>query len=169
MFTDCLLVSIAGFFLTVTNKYMTSIKYKSKKRIGVIAHEDNRIELIDWAYHHKRVLMQHDLVATETISNILEGVINAPVSKLLSTPLTSHQQLALMLAEAKLDIIIFLSDPLVPGVFQKDNKDLLELAVSSNIIIAANRRTADFILNSVLLDSDNVLEVAVPEIYSKSA
>lgn len=145
---------------------MTSLKNINKKRIGIVTHDDNRIELIDWAYHHKQVLMQHEVVATETISNILEGVLNTPVSKLLSAPLRSHQQLAAMLAEAKLDIIIFLSDPLVPGVFQKDNKDLLELAVSSDIIIAANRRTADFVLDSMLIDSDNLVEAADQETYS---
>lgn len=146
---------------------MTTLINNNKKRIGVVAHDDNRIELIDWAYHHKHVLMQHQVVATETVGNILEGVLNTPVSKLLSTPLRSHQQLAAMLAEAKLDIIIFLSDPLVPGVFQKDNKDLLELAVSSNIIIAANRRTADFVLNSMLMDSNNVEDAPEAEIHYK--
>ena len=145
---------------------MTSIENKIRKRIGVVAHDDNRIELIGWAYHHKHALMHHEVVATEKVANILEGVLNVPVSKLLSSPLRSHQHLAVMLAEAKLDIIIFLSDPLEPGVFQKDDKALLELALSSNIIIAANRRTADFVLNSMLMHADNVVEMHRKETQS---
>src|SRR6266480_2372903 len=88
--------------------FMTPFKNKNKKRIAVVTHDQNRIDLIDWAYHHKQVLSQHEVVATVTTGNILEGVLNTPVYKLLSGPLGGHQQLAAMLAEGRLDIIIFL-------------------------------------------------------------
>ncbi|MEJ7766638.1 MAG: methylglyoxal synthase [Chitinophagaceae bacterium] len=124
----------------------------NKKRIAVVAHDHNRIELIDWAYGNKQVLIHHEVIASETIGSLLEGVLNIPVSKLLVARLRSHQQLTTMLTEARLDIIVFLSNPLEPGVFANDDKALLDLALASKIIIAVNRPTADFILGSLLIE-----------------
>jgi len=145
---------------------MTTLKHRNKKRIAVVTSDQNKVELIDWAYSHKEVLTDHEVVATEATGTILEGVLNTPVNKLTGL-MSGHQQLAGMLSEGKLDIMIFLSDPAEHAGHGKEEKALLDLAVNGNIIIAANRATADLVLEALRKNPDHFKQVA--QIADRSA
>ncbi len=124
------------------------------KRIALVAHDNKKADLIDWAKYNKHVLTQHLLTATGTTGRLLEETLDTPVTKLLSGPLGGDQQLGAKIAEGKLDMIIFFWDPMEAQPHDSDVKALLRVAVAYNIIIACNRTTADFVLTSVLMNKN---------------
>lgn len=128
------------------------------KRIALVAHDNKKADLMDWAKYNKRVLSQHFLIATGTTGRLLEETLETSVFKLLSGPLGGDQQLGAMIAEGKLDMIIFFWDPMEAQPHDSDVKALLRVAVAWNIIIACNRTTADFVLTSLLMNKDIAIE-----------
>ena len=129
------------------------------KRIALVAHDNKKAELVEWAIFNKRVLQNHLLVATGTTGRLIEEKLDVSVQKLYSGPLGGDQQLGALIAEGKLDIIIFFWDPLEAQAHDSDVKALIRIAVTWNIIIACNRTTADFILTSQLMNEDYVLKL----------
>lgn len=133
----------------------------ANKRIALVAHDHKKADLIDWAYYNKTILAKHQLVATGTTGKMLEEKLGLPVQKLFSGPLGGDQQVGAMIAEEKLDMLVFFWDPMEAQPHDSDVKALLRLAVAWNILTASNRTTADFILTSPLMN-DNYL-VSVPD------
>lgn len=131
------------------------------KRIALVAHDNKKKDLIEWAYYNRTVLSQHELFATGTTGRLLEEKLNQPVKKLLSGPLGGDQQMGAMVAEEKLDMMVFFWDPMEAQAHDSDVKALLRLAVAWNILLACNRSSADFILTSVLMQED--YPVVVPD------
>lgn len=131
------------------------------KRIALVAHDNKKKDLIEWAYYNRTVLLQHELIATGTTGMLLEQSLNQPVRKLFSGPLGGDQQMGALIAEEKLDLLVFFWDPMEAQPHDSDVKALLRLAVAKNILMACNRTTADFILTSVLMQED--YPVVVPD------
>ncbi len=131
------------------------------KRIALVAHDNKKKDLLEWAYYNRTVLSQHDLIATGTTGKLLEEKLDRPVRRLLSGPLGGDQQMGAMVAEEKLDMMVFFWDPMEAQPHDSDVKALLRLAVAWNILLACNRSSADFILTSVLMQVD--YPVVVPD------
>lgn len=127
------------------------------KRIAISAQEHKKTELIEWSYFKRLALQQHQLIATGTTADILEGTVDVPVQKLQSGAMGGYKQLATMVAEGKVDALIFFSDVIHDAVNNSDIRNLLELAISKNIIVSCNRTTADHIMDSGLIN-----EIYVP-------
>lgn len=134
-------------------------KLGSVKRIALVAHDHKKKDLIEWAEHNRKVLALHELVATGTTGRMLEEKLNVPVKKFFSGPLGGDQQIGAMIAEGKLDFIVFFWDPMEAQPHDSDVKALLRLAVAWNILIACNRTTADFILTSFLMQEEYNIQV----------
>ena len=132
---------------------------KVTRRIALVAHDKKKTDLVDWAVYNKAILTKHHLVATGTTGSLLEEKLGVPVEKLLSGPIGGDQQLGAMIAERKLDAVIFFWDSLENHPHDSDVKALIRVAVTWNIIIACNRTTSDFILSSPLLDTGYKIEV----------
>ena len=137
------------------------------KRIALVAHDNKKKDLIEWAVHNKTFLSEHELIATGTTGKLLEENLKRPVKKLLSGPLGGDQQMGALIAEEKLDLLVFFWDPMEAQPHDSDVKALLRLAVARNILIACNRTTADFILTSVLMNEEYPIVVQDYSSYLK--
>lgn len=126
-------------------------KINARKRIALVAHDNKKHDLIEWAEHNKATLARHELIATGTTGRLLEEKLDRTVQKMLSGPLGGDQQIGAMIAEGKIDILIFFWDPMEAQPHDSDVKALLRLGVAWNILLACDRATADFILTSPLM------------------
>lgn len=124
-----------------------------------MAHDKRKDELLQWARKNREALAGHRLVATGTTGKIIEDALGVPVEKLLTGPLGGDQQLGAMIAEGRMDLIIFFWDPLEAQPHDSDVKALIRLAVAWDIIIACNVTTADFVMASPLMQKPYAAEV----------
>ena len=124
-----------------------------RKRIGLVAHDNKKADLIEWAKFNRPTLVRHDLVATGTTGTLLEEELGVGIVKLNSGPLGGDQQLGALIADGEVDFLVFFWDPLEPQPHDTDVRALLRIAVVWNIPVACNRATADFMISSPLMGS----------------
>jgi methylglyoxal synthase len=133
----------------------------ARKTIAMVAHDNRKPDLIEWAEHNKVLLAKHELIATGTTGKLLEAQLDRPVKKMLSGPLGGDQQIGSMIAEEEIDVLIFFWDPMEAQPHDPDIKALLRLAVAWNIPVACDRSTADFLFTSPLMHED--YESGIPD------
>ncbi len=131
------------------------------KNIALIAHDNKKQDLLEWAKFNRKLLEGHHLYATSTTGTLLEAELGLSVVKFQSGPLGGDQQIGARIAEGEVDFLIFFWDPLEPLPHDPDIKALLRLAVVWNIPVACNRASADFIISSPLMDA--VYERRLPD------
>ena len=139
-------------------------------RIALVAHDARKQELVEWCTHNAQTLSKHTLFGTGTTARLLGkiSVVNEPtpgaatmdwhtmplqVEPLLSGPLGGDQQIGAMIAEGKIDCLIFFCDNLITQGHQQDVGALVRLASLYNVAFATNRTTADMIMTSPLFDN----------------
>ncbi len=122
------------------------------KKIALVAHDNKKRDLIEWAKFNRVLLAHHQIFATGTTGKILEQELNLKIIRLKSGPLGGDQQIGAKIVENKVDFLIFFWDPLEPQPHDPDVKALLRMAVVWNIPIACNRASADFMISSPLMD-----------------
>jgi methylglyoxal synthase len=125
-----------------------------RKTIGLVAHDNKKRDLVEWATFNRQVLLPHDLVATGTTGTLLEDELGIGIVKLQSGPLGGDQQLGAMIASGDIDFLVFFWDPLEPQPHDPDVRALLRIAVVWNIPVACNRASADFMVSSPLMASE---------------
>ena len=123
------------------------------KRIALIAHDNKKKELVEWTKIHLTSMLRCEIYATGTTGRLLADELGLTVHRLHSGPLGGDQQIGALIAEGKVDLLIFFWDPLEPLPHDPDIKALLRLAVVWNIPVACNRATADILLSTDLVFS----------------
>jgi methylglyoxal synthase len=122
------------------------------KKIALVAHDNKKQDLVEWAKFNRDLLAHHEVFATGTTGVMLEKELGFEITKLQSGPLGGDQQVGAMIVNDEIDFLIFFWDPLEPMPHDPDVKALLRMAAVWNIPIACNRASADFMISSPLMD-----------------
>jgi methylglyoxal synthase len=115
-------------------------------RIGLVAHDDKKDDMAEWAKAHHRKLATHELWGTGTTGGRVMAATGLPVTLLKSGPLGGDQQLGAMIAEGRLDVLVFFIDPLTALPHDVDIKALTRLATLYDVLFACNKSTANAVL-----------------------
>ena len=137
------------------------IQMEERKRVALVAHDNRKKDLLEWARYNRGSLAEHDLFATGTTGGRIADALDLPVERLIHGPLGGDQQIGSRIAEGVIDFLVFFWDPLEAQPHDPDVKALIRLAVVWNIPVACNRATADFLISSPLMTTD--YERAMPD------
>lgn len=135
------------------------------ENIALVAHDNRKKDLIEWVKFNIGTLRNYHLICTGTTGKLVEEAfdedknesgrgIELRITKLKSGPLGGDQQLGAMIADGRIDMLIFLWDPMEPQPHDVDVKALLRISNLYNIPSAHNRSTADFLISSPLFKED---------------
>lgn len=172
---------------------MIDIKLKSKKRIALVAHDSRKQELKEWVEYNRDILEDCELYATGTTGTMLQEcfisveptgeilpddpdlpaeVVNFiytnVINLLHSGPLGGDQEIGAMIANDKLDVVIFFCDNLITQGHAQDIQALSRLASLYNVAYANNRTTADMIITSPLFKDPEYVR-QIPKCIKKYA
>lgn len=141
------------------------IPMEHDKKIALVAHDNKKQDLVEWAKYNRTLLAHHEVYATGTTGGILERELGFRIARFQSGPLGGDIQIGAKIAEGDIDFLIFFWDPLEPMPHDPDVKALLRMAVVWNIPIACNRASADFMISSPLMDGEYDRLVPDYEVY----
>ena len=140
------------------NDDFITLTIAKQKNIALIAHDSKKAEMIDWCCANREILSHHFLCGTGTTARMVTDATDLPVKGYNSGPLGGDQQIGAKIVEGRIDLVIFFSDPLTAQPHDPDVKALLRIAQVYDIPIANNRATADFILQSKLMNEEDIAE-----------
>lgn len=134
--------------------------------VALIAHDKKKEDMINLAIAYAGILREHNLCATGTTGRLIMEATGLKVHRYMSGPLGGDQQIGSVVAANKLDLIIFLRDPLTMQAHEPDITALLRLCDVHNIPLATNMATAEIMLKALEeggLDWRNIVNPSDPD------
>jgi len=131
---------------------------KKIKSIAIISFESKKTDIIEWSYFNKELLKPHKILASGFAANILEGTLNKDISKLEASNAGGNRQMCNLITDGKIDALIIFGES-NEILESKDLKGVLDAAIQHNILVAANRTSADFIIHSSLIESNYTIHL----------
>ena len=132
---------------------------KREKNLGLVAHDARKADMLDWVRYNAHKLAPHRMTCTGTTGKLIAGMfesefpnLSPSITILKSGPLGGDQQMGALIAEERLDVLIFFTDPMTTQPHDVDVKALVRLCTVYNTVLACNRSTADFVISSPLFD-----------------
>ena len=122
------------------------------ERIAVVADENKRTSLIEWSYFNRDILNRYEVIANETTADLLRGTLNSPITVLADDPLDGYRELAKLVQNKEVEILIFFGSLFKEDIHQSGLKDLIVLANGQNIVTACNPATANLIIKALGAD-----------------
>ena len=119
-----------------------------------MAHDNKKDDLVEWADFNKGTLALHKLYATGDTGKRVIDKTGLKITLLKGGSYGGDMELGALIANEKLDYLIFFWDPLQSLPHDVDVKALLRIAVLYNVPTACNRATADLIISSPLFRSE---------------
>ncbi len=132
---------------------------KEEKGIALIAHDNEKPKLIAWCRENQESLEKHRLYGTGTTARMITDATGLSIRAFNSGPLGGDQQIGAKIVEGQIDLVIFFSDPLTAQPHDPDVKALMRIAQVYDIPMAINKATADFMIQSALMDTQYDHEV----------
>ena len=132
---------------------------KKKLTIELVAHDNRKADLVEWAVFNSDELSKHHLVCTGTTGSLVkeafeEKGVTADITCMNSGPLGGDAEIAALVVQHKINLAIFLIDDLNPQPHEADIQMLLRQCRVHNVPIACNRYSADLMITSTLWDND---------------
>jgi len=137
---------------------------KKIKNIAIIAFDSKKTDLIEWSYFNKAILAKHEVSAHGFAAKILEGTLNKKIIKPENSAHQAFRSIYTLINEGKIDALIIFGEATEISE-NKDLKAVLEKAIESNIIVATNKTTADFLLHSSLIESEYKIEIKEKKLF----
>jgi methylglyoxal synthase len=120
------------------------------RRIALVAHDNKKADLLEWAAFNVETLMRHRLVATGTTGRLLHDRLELAVERVESGPHGGDLQIGAQIVQGEIDLLVFFWDPLEPQPHDPDVRALLRITVLRDVPTACNRSTADYLISSPL-------------------
>ncbi|MBR0663616.1 methylglyoxal synthase [Roseomonas hellenica] len=120
---------------------------KGGARVALVAHDRLKPAMTVWVARHRATLTTCEVVATATTGSMVQRECpDVAVCTVLSGPLGGDQQIGALIAEGRIDALIFFVDPLTPMPHDVDVKALLRVALVHDVACAFSERSADFLV-----------------------
>jgi methylglyoxal synthase len=131
-------------------------------KIALVAHDNRKMEIVEWAVYNATMLAKHKLICTGTTGGLIrkafeEKGVHADITCMHSGPLGGDAEIAALVVQKQIDLAVFLIDDLNPQPHEADIQMLLRQCRVHNIPIACNRYSADLMITSPLWDDETYL------------
>jgi len=120
-----------------------------RMRIALVAHDRKKDDIVNFAIAYKALFTGHELFATGTTGARIADATDLPIHRFRSGPLGGDQQIGALIAEDRLDLLIFLRDPLLAQPHEPDILALLRLCDVHDIPVATNMASAEMLLHGI--------------------